>query len=250
MSDSNEHSPAIGFSTGALERGNYKAALSWLHKNNIDRVEISALRFCELRPLINDLDELSVEHFKYVSFHAPSSFDPEQEDEVVELLDPVFKRGWNIVVHPDVIRKPSLWRHFGEQLLIENMDRRKKIGRTADEMDHVFSRLPKARMCLDVAHARQLDTTLTLLSELLARFSERIAEVHISELDSRCKHVPMSWRAVEDYRMLPWREWEKHVPVIIESMLEGETTKLKKDEFSRACKASEANNEWFSPSSR
>lgn len=239
MSDSNYYTPAIGFSTGALERGDYKAALSWLRKNKIDSVEISALRFSELEPLIHDLDELPVEDFKYVSFHAPSSFEAEQEDEVVALLDPVFKRGWNIVVHPDVIRKPALWQHFGGQLLIENMDRRKAVGRTVDEMEFAFSRLPKARMCLDVAHARQLDTTLTLLSELLKRFIGRIAEVHISELDSRCQHVPMSWRAVEDYRMLHWWGGDSHVPVIIESMLEGESTKLRKDEFALARKAFE-----------
>lgn len=243
MLDSNDHSPAIGFSTGALERGDYKTALSWLRQNKIQSVEISALRFFELEPLINDLDELCLKDFTYISFHAPSSFETDQEKEVVELLEPVFKRGWNIVVHPDVIRRPKLWKHFGEQLLLENMDRRKTTGRTVHEMEFMFTKLPEARMCLDVAHARQLDTTLTVLSEFLKRFSGRIAELHISELDSRCQHVPMSWSAVEDYRMLPWENFEGDIPVIIESMLEGETTKLRKDEFLLTRKAFEGSLE-------
>lgn len=225
-----------GFSTGALERGDYRKALRWLCEHEVDTVEISALRFSELKPLICDLDRLETTSFRYVSFHAPSSFEPEQEKEVVKLLEPVFQRGWNIVVHPDVIRKPALWRHFGSCLLIENMDRRKSVGRTVKELVAVFERLPEAKMCLDVAHARQLDTTLTLLFELIRQFQDRIAEIHISELDSHCRHVPMSRCAVNDYRSLPWLK-ALAVPVIIESMLDGGRKDWRTEELSLAKQA-------------
>jgi hypothetical protein len=78
--------------------------------------------------------------------------------------------------------------------------------------------LPKARLCLDVAHARQLDTTLSLLREIFRRCADRIAELHISELDSLCQHQPMSQAAVEDYQEFATRVKRK-IPVIIESML-------------------------------
>src|SRR5438309_4845307 len=39
----------------------------------------------------------------------------------------------------------------------------KSVARTADELAKWFVALPEARLCLDVAHARQLDTTLILL---------------------------------------------------------------------------------------
>jgi hypothetical protein len=50
----------------------------------------------------------------------------------------------NNVVHPDTLYNLSLWRRLGELLCIENMDNRKQIGRTAQEMEQVFSELPNA----------------------------------------------------------------------------------------------------------
>lgn len=238
MSDFKTNAKRIGFSTGALECGDYRTAVNWLWKHHFDTMELSALRVSELKPLLRDLNNLPVDHFKYVSFHAPSWFEAADESKVVKELEPVYRRGWNIVVHPDVIRKPSLWRRFGKQLLLENMDRRKPIGRTADELQSLFTQLPNARLCLDMAHARQLDTTLTLLTELIRRFSDRIAEVHISELDSACQHQPMSWCAVNDYKKISWRCFVSGVPVIIESMLGGSRAKLRNDEFFLACDAS------------
>lgn len=231
MSDFNIRNDLTGFSTGALERGNYRSALRWLKNNHVNTVELSALRYEELEPLVNDLESLSFDEFSYVSFHAPSSYDSAQEQDVLKLLKKVFERGWNIVVHPDVIYSPNKWSVFGSQLLIENMDRRKKIGRTVEEMRSIFKHIPSARMCLDVAHARQLDATLSLLRKLLKDFRERIAEIHISELDSRCRHVQMSWAAVEDYQMLLY---DCKVPIIIESMLEGKSGKARSDELALA----------------
>jgi hypothetical protein len=230
MSPSNGHLPPIGFSTGALERGNYRDAVRWMVGNDIHSMELSALRFDELEPLVSSLHELPLDRFEYVSFHAPSSFRVDQEDRVIELLQPVHRRGWNIVVHPDVIYTPARWQKFGEQLLIENMDRRKPIGRTPSELTDLFSRLPKAQLCLDVAHARQMDTTLTLLWDILRRFADRVAEIHISELDSRCRHQPMSRGAVMDYKKVMSRAG-RSAPVIVESMLDNSRSAQRQDEL-------------------
>jgi hypothetical protein len=222
---------SIGFSTGALERGDYRSALAWLREQGIASVELSALRLSELEGLVCDLTALELESFSYISFHAPGSFGASEEERVVTLLQKVFERGWNIVVHPDVIRKPVLWRRFGNRLLLENMDRRKLTGRTVEELSLFFEHLPEARLCLDVAHARQLDTTLTLLAGLIRLYKDRIAEVHISELDSLCRHRPMSWCAVADYRSLKWPGLSSGAPVIIESMLDQSNTDLRMDEY-------------------
>jgi len=236
MSDSNRLSENVGFSTGALEKGDYRKAINWLHDERIDNVELSALRFEELEPMVHDLESLSVDRFKYVSFHAPSSFSQENEAHVVNLLGRVYDRGWNIVVHPDVIYQPSLWKRFGGQLLIENMDRRKATGRTVEELDQLFTEFPEARLCLDVAHARQMDTTLSLLGRIFRRFMDRIAEVHISELDSYCRHQPMSMTAVHDFRQFS-QKLDETIPVIIESTLVGNRASLRKEEFQLAKKA-------------
>jgi len=207
----------FGFSTGALARGDYHSALGWMRQHQLRSMELSALRYDELEPLSNDIAALPVDAFAYVSFHAPSYFAKEREEKVVSLLESARRRNWNIVVHPDVIYTPRRWRHFGRQLLIENMDRRKSTGRTVDELQLLFGELPEARLCLDVAHARQLDTTLLSLRALVTCFRTKIAEVHISELDSRCRHLPLSWQSITDYRH--FASSLQAIPVIIESVL-------------------------------
>ena len=235
MSASKSINQRFGFSTGALERGNFRSAVSWLVHHHIRNVELSALRYDELEPLVDDLDQLPLGNFDYVSLHAPSAFTRQQEHRVVQLLQKVRHRHhqWNIIVHPDVIYTPSLWSCFGEQLLIENMDRRKASGRTADELDVLFHKLPKARLCLDVAHARQMDSTLTLLAEIISRFSERIAEVHVSELDSSCRHRPLSWGAVTAYRRFS-EYLASSAHVIIESSLDKVRSNLRMEELDMA----------------
>lgn len=223
----------VGFSTGALEKGDFLRALDWIKQGEPEAVELSALRFEELQPLVEAIDSLEVEGIEYVSFHAPSSFQMEQESQVVQLLSCVLERGWNIVVHPDVIYTPSLWLKFRHQLLIENMDRRKSTGRTATELFRVFETLPEARLCLDVAHARNLDTTLGVLRDIVRQFHGRIAEIHISELDSRCQHRPLSAGAVRDYQQ--FSSVLQGIPVIIESVLDSqhECYRLKEVELAR-----------------
>ncbi len=242
MSDSNLNNSRFGFSTGALERGDYAKAVSWMEHQHIQSIELSALRYDELAPMIEHLDCLDLRHFSYISFHAPSSFSREQESRVLELLKRVSNRGWNIIVHPDVIYTPSLWAFLGEHLLIENMDRRKPIGRTAEELNDIFQRLPQARLCLDIAHARQMDTTLTSLWEIIRLYFDRIAEIHISELDSSYRHRPMSEGAVSAYRKLA-NHLDGHIHVIIESMLDRQYASLRMEELDLARQALNAKSE-------
>ena len=219
----------FGFSTGALEKGDYRKALNWMLQHQMRYVELSALRYDELEPLISDLDTLPIRNFEYVSFHAPSSFPRRKEKHVISLLERIFAHRWNIIVHPDVIYTPSLWEHFGRQLLLENMDRRKATGRTVVELSRLLGELPRARLCLDVAHARQLDTTLSLLWSFITKLKGRIAEIHISELDSRCRHLPLSWPAIIDYRHFASALHD--IPVIIESMMYQDHINLRQQEI-------------------
>ncbi|MEM1085024.1 MAG: hypothetical protein AAGI48_13005 [Verrucomicrobiota bacterium] len=233
MSDFENASDRFGFSTGALELGDFRSALSWMNDHDMKTVELSALRFDELEPLVSQLGKLDLDAYQYVSFHAPSAFSPEQEGRVIELLKPVYDRQWNIVVHPDVIHTPQRWEYFGSRLLIENMDRRKHVGRTVFELEQFFDALPSARLCLDVAHARQIDSTLSLVTSLIRSFGDRIAELHISELDGRCRHVAMSSAAVEDYRQIASLiPSETHV--IIESMLDSFSKSVRLEELQLA----------------
>ncbi len=186
---------------------------------NVPAIELSALRLPELEPLVMALPELDLAGYEFVSFHAPSRFQPTDEAWVVEQLVAVVERGIPVVVHPDVMSNLSAWRPFGELLLIENMDKRKAVGRTSQDLDNLFAKLPDARFCFDIAHARQVDPTMIEARFLLESCGGRLAEVHISELNTRSQHEPISVYAMSDYQsvadLIP-----QNVPIILETLID------------------------------
>jgi hypothetical protein len=206
----------IGFSTGSIAPGDVPLALRMLRDAGVQAVELSALRIAELPVLLESAGTLSLDGFKHVSVHAPSKFDPSQEEWVVRLLKELTGRGWPIVVHPDVVREESLWRELGPFLWIENMDKRKPIGRTARELAQVFRRLPEAGLCLDLAHARQCDPSMMETHRILRMHGERLQQVHLSEVSSASKHTPLSYGAIHDFCGVS-DQIPNTVPVILES---------------------------------
>jgi hypothetical protein len=206
----------FGFSTGALALGDFRRALDLLRGQGARAVELSALRDHELPILMDALGGLDLGQFDYVSVHAPSRLASLTEGEVAERLLPCVERGWPVVLHPDAIRDPGCWRTFGPLVCIENMDKRKRTGRTATELRRFFSDLPEASLCLDLAHARQIDTTMGVARSILAEFGgDRLAQVHLSELDARGGHAPLSMATVLSVREVA--HFLKPVPIIIES---------------------------------
>jgi hypothetical protein len=206
----------VGFSTGALVLGEYLRGLEMLVGTSANAVELSALREPELPGLMGGLERLQLEQFQYVSVHAPSRLVALSEAAVVDALLPCLDRGWNIVLHPDVIRDASCWKPFGRLLCLENMDKRKATGRTPDELAVFAEQLPDASFCLDLAHARQVDSTFALARFIIGRFgAERVAQVHLSELDSKSHHAPLSMSMVAAVQEIS--HWIPEVPVILES---------------------------------
>src|SRR3990172_5549592 len=182
---------SYGFSTGALAFGDFKKALEMLVGQSVNAVELSALREHELPALMAAASTLDLSAYRYVSVHAPSRFSTLSEAEAAKLLEPCIERGWPIVLHPDAIHDASSWDRFRELLCIENMDKRKPLGRTAVELAPWFERFPDACFCLDLGHARQVDPSLTIAHALINRFGKRLRQIHLSELDYRSKHEPL-----------------------------------------------------------
>jgi hypothetical protein len=209
----------VGFSTGAIAKSDYAAALAQLRIYKVRAVELSALRLSELYPIIEALPNLELTHFEAVSFHAPSRFESDQEYLIVQALRKVAALKIPIVVHPDVIYSFERWVEFRDRLLIENMDKRKPIGRTADELNKYFRALPEARLCFDIGHARQVDPTMAEARKILERFGDRLAEVHLSEVNSSSKHDPLSTYAIEAFQSIA-NLIPEHVPVILETLID------------------------------
>ena len=191
---------AIGFSTGALAYSDFKKALDMLRGTTIDVLELSALREVELRPLVAALDTLDLSQFNYISVHAPSLFPPEHEPHIIDFLETVVERGWPVILHPDTIHNHKLWRRLGAAVCIENMDKRKPIGRSAGELNRVFDLLPEASFCFDIGHARQFDSTMTEAYLLLTAFGRKLRQVHVSEVNTNSKHDVVSYASVLAFR--------------------------------------------------
>jgi hypothetical protein len=221
----------IGFSTGALALGDFRSALGYMRGKPFTAVELSAIRLSELPELIEEIPALDLHRFTYIALHAPSSFDQSEEPGVAKLLARV-PETWKIILHPDTIHSPENWTRFGARLVLENMDRRKFDGRSADEMSRWFAILPDARFCLDLAHAQQWDTTLTEAYLLLKTFSDRLCQIHISQLDSGSHHHSLSESSIRAFSEVAWLI-PKEVPLIVESRvtpaeMDGEIEKVRR----------------------
>jgi hypothetical protein len=208
----------VGFSTGALAFHDFERALQLLEPTSANAVELSALRSVELPKLLSALPSLLgrlVGRYRYISFHAPTDF--EDERGLVRQLASVANMGLNIVVHPDTMKETWRWRELGSRLCVENMDSRKTTGRTAGELFKFFNDLPNAKLCFDIAHARQVDPTMTEAAHILSIFGDRIAQTHFSELNSHGKHFRMSFSAKRAYE--PFAAILAKVPLILESVI-------------------------------
>jgi hypothetical protein len=206
---------AVGYSTGALAPGDVPRAIALL-AGRARAVELSALRLGELGPLLAALPALDLSAFDYVSVHAPSRFTPEEEGPLAEALQAFVPLGYPVVLHPDTIHDFAPWRPLGRILCIENMDRRKALGRTALELGRIFDRLPEASFCFDVGHAHQVDRTMSDAFFLLRELGARLSQVHVSEVSTRGRHEPLSRPAVSAFRKVAaWVPPE--VPILVEA---------------------------------
>jgi endonuclease IV len=121
-----------------------------------------------------------------------------------------------MIVHPDALTDFGLWREFGSLLCIENMDKRKPLGRTARELDAIFRELPDASLCFDFGHARQCDATMAEAHLILREFGDRLSEVHVSEVSTSSRHGALSFLSVRAFQQVAHLIGEG-VPLILET---------------------------------
>jgi hypothetical protein len=222
----------IGFSTGALAKGDFCAGLEMQSRLGLKAIELSALRSDELLPLMEALPSLSLQTFHHVSLHAPSWLVGLDELGLIAILNEV-PMSWPIIVHPDLIDVPSRWRFFRRRLCLENMDQRKPVGRTLPEMESLFDQLPDASFCFDVGHARQVDPTMGVAISMLRRLRGRLRQVHMSEVDPYGKHIPISFAALCAYQRVA-KLIPEDCPVILESMVTPDKIQTEVETVNRA----------------
>lgn len=155
-------------------------------------VELAALDKDELPSLLDFLAAEPSLPFRYLSVHGPTKGGRIPEPELTAALARLPSFVDAIVVHPDQIEDPSLYRGLGSRLVIENMDARKSSGMRGDELAALFEQLPAAGFCFDVAHAWTVDPSMAVGEDLLDRFVSRLRHVHLSSISPELRHVPLS----------------------------------------------------------
>jgi hypothetical protein len=223
----------IGFSTGALAYSDFRRGLAMISTDVVQAVELSALREGELEPLLDALDSLPLLNFRYISIHAPSEFSMLSERIIRDRLHKELWRQWPIVVHPDAINDFGLWREFGSLLCIENMDKRKPVGRSQRELGRIFDKLPEASLCFDIGHARQFDSTMTEAYLILREFGSRLRQVHVSEVNTRSKHDRLSYASILAFQEIAGMI-AADIPLILETPVETFEIKSEIDKVERA----------------
>lgn len=211
----------IGFSTGSIALDDVRRGLDVATHRRAKAIELSALREEELDPLLSSLGDLHsrLESFEHIAFHAPSRRNKLSEAELVSKLQQVADRNWAIIVHPDMISDFSLWRKLGRAVCIENMDKRKKTGRTAAQLQQIFEKLPDATFCFDIGHARQVDPTMQEAESFLQQFRDRLRQVHMSYVNSQSRHERLNFESIRAFqRVAHW--FDESVPVILETPVE------------------------------
>ena len=211
-----DHHP-IGASTGYMSelRGSWDTAVEEACQVSSFAVELAALSEPELGPLLAYLGRMPALPFRYLSVHAPSKDRALPEAELVAALAglPAFVDA--IVVHPDQIADPAVYRRLGTRLVIENMDSRKRSGQFGEELEELFAALPEAGFCFDVAHAWSVDPEMGVGEDLLDRFAPRLRHVHLSSLDDDRHHVPLS--AAHEALFAPLLDRCRDVPWMLEA---------------------------------
>lgn len=210
------HHP-VGASTGYMQdlRGDWDAQIAAAWAVSPFAIELSALSEPELPSLAEFLGAGQSLPFRYISIHGPSKKLQGDEEKLVAELSGLARYANALVMHPDTIENPELFRVLGHKLLLENMDARKETGRNRAELESIFAELPDAGFCFDVPHAWSVDPDMAVAAELLEGFGSRLRHVHLSSLSEALHHVPLT---VEDEALFrPTLERCLDVPWIFEA---------------------------------
>ena len=96
------------------------------------------------------------------------------------------------------------------------MDKRKPIGRTLEELEIIFAKLPGANLCFDIAHSRQVDPTMYEAKMILNKYESKLRQIHISEVNSASRHERLSYETMLAFKKVAYLI-PKDIPIVIES---------------------------------
>jgi len=214
------HHP-LGASTGMFvaERGAWERLAQLACETSSFAMELAALDESELDGLLAFLAAGPELPHRYLSVHAPVKGLARPEAELAAALAALPGFVDAVVVHPDTLEDPAAFAGLGSRLVVENMDDRKRTGRTVEELEPVFAALPEAGFVLDVAHVASVDPSMALGDELLDAFGSRLRHLHVSSPAPDGGHAALT--EADEERFCPLLARCIDVPWILEAPLPG-----------------------------
>jgi len=191
----------IGFSNGDFYRLDFNSNQRFSNQRiNFfkDGGSASALELCCYKEEMVDYlldNDIDLSYFTYLSLHVPDL--PYKKDgransvlSKLELLGQKYKIN-NFVFHADTVIDWGLFNSFrGLPVSIENMDDRKKFGRTIDDIKSILYK-HNFKLTLDLQHCFVNDSSMKLALDFQEEFKDKIAEYHISGFDEELLHYPL-----------------------------------------------------------
>ncbi|HUV46815.1 MAG TPA: hypothetical protein VMW29_01645 [Candidatus Bathyarchaeia archaeon] len=176
----------LGYSTGGKKNISLKTRIKKILEIENHALEVNFIREERLKEKIDRETLDLIKKFKYISFHAPALevFYPSKKTEwIIEELKQIIPviRPDVLVFHPDNVKDFNwLNKQFGKLLAFENMDSRKKFGKTIKDLTQVFKKSPQAKFVFDINHLYTVNPKLDLADKFYITFKKRLCHYHLS----------------------------------------------------------------------
>ena len=162
-------------------------------------------------------------NIKSVSLHAPTMKikydDSEKSHRVLHKIELVCAKYniHNVVFHPDLVLDWDVLNDYTNiPVSIENMDDRKKFGKTVEDIGNILERY-NFGLTVDLQHCFVNDETMQLAQDFQNKFKSRIVEYHISGFQEDLLHYPL-YKTRQDGIIKALKY--KNIPIVIESVFD------------------------------
>lgn len=178
----------LGFSTGVF----YNSSVNPISNGTIETMLNLGCNAIEISCLggefghVKKIDKNLLSHFSFISLHAPAgNFIYKNDKNTVDALNEIKKIHSMlnlkcIVIHPSNVENWDVFKNFMQlPICIENMDNRKEVGKTFEDIDSIKQKTGLGVM-IDLQHCFSNDHTMKLAEKFLNSYGGEIKEFHVS----------------------------------------------------------------------
>lgn len=176
----------LGYSTGGKSKISLKKRVKKILDVEDFAIEVSFIAPDRLKEKISDKTIDLIKNFKYVSVHAPArevAYPSKKDAWVIKSLKEIVQRikPHTVLFHPNnILDFDWLNNEFGSLVSFENMDKRKKFGKTVKDLKQVFKKSPQAKFVFDINHLYTVNSKIDLVGKFHAQFGKRLCHYHLS----------------------------------------------------------------------